>query len=142
MTRSTALAPSLDEEVEPRVADFYRQALCALNDARVPFLVGGAFAHACHTGIRRSTKDLDLFIRREDYERVAQLMQQKGWRTEMRFPHWLAKAYCGHEFIDLIFNSGNGLTPVDDRWFRDNFQADILGVPVLLANAEDCLLSK
>ena len=55
MTRSTALAPSLDEEVEPRVADFYRQALCALNEASVPFLVGGAFAHACHTGIRRST---------------------------------------------------------------------------------------
>jgi len=142
MTRSTALAPSLDEEVEPRVADFYRQALSALNDARVPFLVGGAFAHACHTGIRRSTKDLDLFIRREDYERVEQLMEQKGWHTEMRFPHWLAKAYDGPYFIDLIFNSGNGLTPVDEHWFRGNCQADILGVPVLIANAEDCLQSK
>jgi hypothetical protein len=34
-----------------------------LADAGIPFLVGGAFAHACFTGIRRSTKDLDLFIR-------------------------------------------------------------------------------
>ena len=40
-----------------------------LVDAEVPFLVGGAFAHACFTGIRRATKDLDLFIRREDYDR-------------------------------------------------------------------------
>lgn len=136
------LAPSLDEEVEPHVAAFYRETLRALNAAQVPFLVGGAFAHACHTGIRRSTKDLDLFIRREDYERIAQLMQSHGWRTEMSYPHWLAKVYDGPHFVDLIFNSGNGLTPVDERWFRGNLQAEVLGVPVLIVNAEDSLLSK
>ena len=142
MTPPEALAPSLEEEVEPRVAAFYRKALRVLTDAGIPFLVGGAFAHACYTGIRRSTKDLDLFIRRGDYERIAQLMQQHGWRTEMSHPHWLAKVHDGPEFIDLIFNSGNGLTPVDERWFQGNLQADILGVPVRIANAEDGLLSK
>jgi predicted nucleotidyltransferase len=142
MSPTTPLAPSLEDEVEPRVAEFYRQALRALNDAGIPFLVGGAFAHACYTGIRRSTKDLDLFIRREDYERIAQLMERHGWRTEMSYPHWLAKVYDGGEFIDLIFNSGNGLTPVDERWFRGNCEADVLGVPVRIANAEDGLLSK
>ena len=136
------LAPSLEEEVAPLTADFYRRALRVLVDAGVPFLVGGAFAHACYTGIRRSTKDLDLFIRRADYERVAQLMQAQGWRTEMTYPHWLAKVYAGEDFIDLIFNSGNGLTPVDDRWFDDNPQAEVLGVPVSVANMEDGLLSK
>lgn len=136
------LAPSLEDEVQPDTAAFYRRALQALVDASVPFLVGGAFAHACFTGIRRSTKDLDLFIRRGDYERVCALMQAEGWRTEMTFPHWLAKVYAGEDFIDLIFNSGNGLTPVDDRWFRNNQQADVLGVPVLVANIEDSLLSK
>jgi len=136
------LAPSLQEEVEPAVADFYRRALRALEGAGIPFLIGGTFAHACYTGIRRPTKDLDLFIRRQDYERIAELMQQHGWRTELRFPHWLAKVYDGAEFIDLIFNSGNGVTPVDERWFRGNRRAEILGVPVLVANAEDNLLSK
>src|SRR3954463_8301389 len=139
---SELLAPSLEEEVEPDTADFYRQALRALVDAGVPFLVGGAFAHACFTGIRRVTKDLDLFIRREHYDRVADVMQSQGWRAELSFPHWLAKAYGGEDFIDLIFNSGNGLTPVDDRWFRDNAQAEVLGVPVKIANIEDGLLSK
>jgi predicted nucleotidyltransferase len=141
MTR-TALAPSLEEEVDPHTAGFYRAALQALADAKVPFLVGGAFAHACFTGIRRSTKDLDLFIRREDYDRVCDLMHAKGWRTQMTFPHWLAKVYAGEDFIDLIFNSGNGVTPVDDRWFRHNAVADVLGVPVKLANIEDSLMSK
>jgi len=138
----TRLAPSLEDEVEPATAAFYRSALRALVDAGVPFLVGGAFAHACFTGIRRSTKDLDLFIRREDYERVAALMQRHGWRTELTYPHWLAKVYAGDEFIDLIFNSGNGLAPVDDRWFRDNPESLVLGVPVRIANPEDGLLTK
>lgn len=138
----TALAPSLEEEVAPATAAFYRHALQLLTDAKVPFLVGGAFAHACFTGIRRSTKDLDLFIRREDFERIAQLAHTEGWRAEVTYPHWLGKVYAGEEFIDLIFNSGNGVTPVDDRWFHDNTQAQVLGVPVRLANIEDSLLSK
>ncbi|HSW16977.1 MAG TPA: nucleotidyltransferase [Ramlibacter sp.] len=136
------LVPSLEDEVAPHTAAFYRQALRILTDAQAPFLVGGAFAHACFTGIRRATKDLDLFIRREHYERIAQLMRAQGWRAEMTYPHWLAKVYAGDDFIDLIFNSGNGVTPVDDRWFRGNAQVQVLGVPVLVANVEDSLLSK
>jgi hypothetical protein len=136
------IAPSLEDEVEPATAAFYRRALQLLADAEVPFLVGGAFAHACFTGIRRSTKDLDLFIRRGDYERVCALARAEGWQAEITYPHWLAKVYCGEDFIDLIFNSGNGLTPVDERWFEHNAQAQVLGVPVCLANVEDSLLSK
>jgi predicted nucleotidyltransferase len=137
-----ALPTSLEIEVRPETAEFYRSALHALVDAGVPFLVGGAFAHACFTGICRTTKDLDLFIQRRDYERVAAVAQAHGWRAELAYPHWLAKIYAGEDFIDLIFNSGNGLTPVDELWFRDNRQAEVLGVPVALANMEDGLLSK
>lgn len=142
MSFSATIAASLEDEVTPATAAFYRRALRVLSDAEVPFLVGGAFAHACFTGIRRMTKDLDLFIRREDYERVASLMQAEGWRAEFTYPHWLAKVYAGEDFIDLIFNSGNGLAPVDDRWFRNNVEAEVLGLPVRLANMEDALLSK
>lgn len=142
MMFEAALAPSLEDEVDTRVAGFYREALRALNDASIPFLVGGAFAHACYTGIRRPTKDLDLFIRREDYEAIARLMEGRGWRCELTFPHWLAKVHDGPEFIDLIFNSGNGLTRVDERWFRGNREAVVLGVPVRVANMEDSFLSK
>ncbi|MEJ5989796.1 nucleotidyltransferase [Ramlibacter sp. PS3R-8] len=142
MSSTMPLAPSLEDEVAPDTAAFYRRALRVLVDAGVPFLVGGAFAHACFTGIRRSTKDLDLFIRRGDLDRVQALMAEEGWRPELTYPHWLAKVYAGEDFIDLIFNSGNGLTPVDDRWFVDNAEADILGVPVRIANLEDGMLSK
>lgn len=137
-----ALAPSLEEEVEPTSAAFYRRVLQVLTDAGIRFLVGGAFAQACYTGIRRSTKDLDLFIRREDYETIADLMAREGWRTEMTYAHWLAKVYHGDDFIDLIFNSGNGVAPVTERWFENNMRAEILGVPVRIGNLEDGLLTK
>jgi Uncharacterised nucleotidyltransferase len=139
---SLAIAPSLEGEVPPETAAFFRRALRVLVDAEVPFLVGGAFAHACFTGIRRATKDLDLFIRREDYDRLAPLMEAEGWRAELSYPHWLAKVYAGKDFIDLIFNSGNGISPVDERWFRNNAEAEVLGVPVRIANLEDSLVSK
>src|SRR4051812_9706128 len=142
MCSTMPLAPSLEEEVAPLTADFYRRALRVLVDAQVPFLVGGAFAHACFTGIRRATKDLDLFIRRRDYARVARLMRSNGWRAGIAYPHWLAKVYAGEDFIDLIFNSGNGILPVDEQWFRNNTRAEVLGVPVSLANPEDSLISK
>ncbi|GAB2583572.1 hypothetical protein GCM10027034_14700 [Ramlibacter solisilvae] len=136
------VAPSLEGEILPETAGFYRSALRALSDAHVPFLVGGAFAHACYTGIRRATKDLDLFIRRKDYRRVVRLMRSHGWRAELVYPHWLAKVYAGEDFIDLIFNSGNGVMPVDESWFQNNTQTEVLGIPVSLANPEDSLLSK
>ena len=70
------------------------------------------------------------------------MSEAHGWRTELTYPHWLAKVYDGEDFIDLIFNSGNGLTPVDENWFRDNPRAEVLGVTVHIANVEDGLLSK
>ncbi|TFZ03265.1 nucleotidyltransferase [Ramlibacter rhizophilus] len=139
---SPALAPSLEEEVATGTAEFYRGVLRTLQAARIPFLVGGAFAQACFTGIRRSTKDLDLFIRREDYPRATRVLTDAGWRCELPYSHWLAKVYQGEEFIDLIFNSGNGVAPVDERWFRNNIEVEVLGVAVRVANLEDSLLTK
>jgi len=135
-------ALSLEEGLEPAAADFYRAVLQVLVAERIPFLVGGAVAHACHTGIRRPTKDLDLFIQRADCARTAQLLQAQGWRTELPYPHWLAKVYRGPAFVDLIFGTGNGLTPVDAAWFRRNRRATLLGVPVRIVNVEDSLLTK
>src|SRR5438046_48774 len=106
------------DEIDSDTIAFYRQVLTALNDAGIPFLVGGAFAFAHFTGIQRHTKDLDLFVRRDDYARIERLLRDHGHRTELTYPHWLAKVHAGDDFIDLIFDSGNGLAPVDDTWFE------------------------
>jgi hypothetical protein len=121
---------------------FYRHILQALAEAPVPFLVGGAFAFAAYTGIERLTKDLDLFIRRVDYDRVAALMEGFGYRADLAYPHWLAKIHGGGTFVDLIFNSGNGILPVDDGWFAHAADGVVFGLPVKIAPAEESACSK
>ena len=104
------------------------RAIRVLQRAGVPFLVGGAYAYAHYTGIYRDTKDLDLFVRPADCERALRLLEDAGYRTERTFPHWLAKAFCGDFFIDLIYSSGNGLCRVDEQWLRHAPAAEVLGL--------------
>lgn len=122
--------------------DVYRDALTVLRESGLPSLVGGAFAFERYTGIARQTKDLDIFVRPEDSERLLQSLAKAGYRTELRFPHWLGKAWKDDASIDVIFSSGNGLCVVDDRWFRHAPLAVVLGVEVWLTPAEEMIWSK
>jgi hypothetical protein len=108
----------------------------------VPFLVGGAYAFERYTGIARHTKDLDVFVREADYPRALAALEADGCRGEVPFPHWLAKAYCGDHFVDLIFGSGNGVAPVDDDWFRYAVDETVLEVPVQVVPAEEMIWQK
>lgn len=121
---------------------FYIDVLTKLSGARVPFLVGGAFAFARYVGIERPTKDLDLFVKQDDVERALRLLRVGGYDVELTFPHWLAKVSSGNPFIDLIFSSGNGVARVDDGWFEHAMEEEILGLPVRLCPVEEMIWSK
>ncbi len=126
----------------PEMAAFYRSMIVALQAAGIPFLVGGAYAFARYTGIERHTKDFDVFVREEDAGRALESLALAGCRTERTFPHWLGKAYCGEDFIDVIFSSGNGLAAVDDAWFAHAVADEVLDLPVRLIPPEEMLWSK
>lgn len=122
--------------------DFYLPAVLALNHAEVPFLVGGAYAFEHFTGIERNLKDFDIFVRPEDCPRVLDELSRIGYQTAVTFPHWLAKAICGQHYIDVIFNSGNGVARVDDEWFRHAILEDFLGEPIRICPAVETIWSK
>jgi hypothetical protein len=113
-----------------------------LNRASVPFLVGGAFAFIHQAGIDKSTKDLDIFARPRDVQRLLEACAAAGYETELVFSHWLAKIRSLEGFIDVIFNSGNGVAAVDDGWFDHAIEGEVLNVPVKIAPAEETLWSK
>ena len=121
---------------------FYRRTLHVLSDAAVPFLVGGSHAFLEYTGIVRNTKDFDLFLRRSDVDRAMNALQDAGYRTELTFPHWLAKAWQHEDFVDLVFNSGNGICQVDDGWFDNAVETQVLGMPVKIVPCEELLWQK
>ncbi|HEV2845290.1 MAG TPA: nucleotidyltransferase family protein [Thermoanaerobaculia bacterium] len=134
--------PKPNELLSEETIEFYRQAMNALDRGGVPFLVGGAYAFARYTGIERHTKDFDVFVKPEDFERALDVLGREGWKTERTFDHWLGKAYHGDDFVDVIFSSGNGVARVDDLWFEHAVEGEVLGRPVLLMPAEEMIWSK
>lgn len=118
-------------------------ALSVLKGAEVPFVVAGAYALHQYTGIYRDTKDLDLFLRRQDVERAMEALRSVGFVTSMLDPVWIAKAYASDDyFADLIFSSGNGVAEVDDLWISRAHAGVIHGLPVLVAPPEEIIWSK
>jgi hypothetical protein len=134
--------PRPEQHLDPDTRAFYRRSLTQLKEADVPFLVGGAYAFERYTGIARHTKDLDVFVRGRDYPRALAALEAGGCRAEVPFPHWLAKAYCGEHFVDIIFGSGNGVAPVDDDWFTHAVDETVLGIPVRIVPAEEMIWQK
>jgi hypothetical protein len=121
---------------------FYRHTMAVLERHGIPFLVGGAYAFAHYTGIVRHTKDFDLFIQGGDSARAREALARAGYAVELSFPHWLAKAFSGEHFVDLIHGSGNGLTPVDADWFAHAQAAQVLGIAVEVCPVEEMIWSK
>ena len=112
--------PSSDDPshgLDDRTRAFYHHALEILEEAGVPYAVGGAYALAHYAGIVRHTKDLDLFLRERDLPRAFKAFEAAGCRTELTHPHWIGKAYSrtapasepskgAYAFVDLIYGVG------------------------------------
>jgi len=133
---------STARSINDPAADFYIGALQMLKQSNIPFLVGGAFAFSHYTHMPRETKDIDVFVKPEDCPRVLDAFAQLGYATEMPFPHWLGKIHDGEHFMDVIFNSGNGVARVDELWFEHAPRTNVLGVIVHLSPAEEMIWSK
>jgi hypothetical protein len=122
--------------------DFYRRSLDLMNNSGIPFLVGGAYALNFYTGISRDTKDLDIFIQPEASESVLKLFAKAGFETSLTFTHWLAKATWGGHLVDIIFNSGNAISEVDDKWFEYARDGELFGIKAKFTPPEEMIWSK
>lgn len=129
-------------QLDPDTQEFYRRALGALSESGLPYLIGGAYAFARYTGINRHTKDLDVFVHQDDVDRALAVLEDIGCCTEVTFPHWLGKAKCGTDLVDVIYSSGNGLARVDEEWFERSVDDLVLDMPVQLIPAEEMIWSK
>ena len=143
MSQRVAAPVDADAIASEEKSQFYRRVLDTLTDANIDFLVGGAYAFTRYTQIDRKTKDFDLFVRAADVEPALRALEDTlGCNSEFTFKHWLGKAYCGRDFVDIIFSSGNGVATVDDLWFDHAVDHAVLGVPVRIIPPEELLWSK
>src|SRR5213592_1474839 len=122
--------------------DFHRRSVAALQAANVPFLIGSAYVVEAFAGVSRRTKDFDLYIRPRHVRAAMDALAGAGYKAEMTFPHWLAKAARGRDCVDLIFRAGNGLCEVDDSWFERAHDDELLGLRVKLCAPEEMIWMK
>jgi hypothetical protein len=130
--------PSFD----PLERDVYERALDALDKSGVPFLLGGAFAFNYWSGIWRTSKDLDVFVRPGDATRALDALDTGGFRTEVVYESWLGKGWMGDIFVDVIWRNANALFPVTDEWLEHAPKAVLLGREVRTLPLEEAILSK
>jgi len=136
------IAPTAPIAPDAKTQEFYVDALRTLDDQGIRYAVGGGYAMAHYTGIARNTKDLDIFVCESDHRRVLEVLGGRGYKTEYFYPFWIAKALSGDSFIDILYNSGNGICVVDPGWFDAGDEIELHGYATRLVPAEEQLWSK
>lgn len=120
----------------------YRSALEALNRASIPYAVAGAFALHEYSGIWRDTKDLDIVLEAVHVPAALRELQRLDFTTFIQDPVWLAKAYKGEFFVDLITALGNAVLRVDESWIDRATPVTVLGIPCRVLAVEEVIASK
>lgn len=136
------MAQAKTREIDLEELDVFGRWLGILNGLQIPYLLGGAFAVYLQAGIRRNTKDMDVFLQPKDLKRALDGFSAAGYKTEIPFPHWLAKVHHGDYFSDLLFGFWNGKLHTIDDWLSRSQPALFAGVTVPLISLEDLIYSK
>src|SRR5687768_8105857 len=121
---------------------FYKEAVTLLNESGARYMLGGAFAMFHYTCIYRDTKDLDIFCKYSEFPKILTFLGEQGYKTEITDARWLAKAFHGEYFIDIIFHSPNAVCLIDDSWYERAVKSQLEGVDTLMMPPEELLWCK
>jgi hypothetical protein len=121
------------------LTDSLKRATGALEQERIPYLLGGGLACWARGG-PPSSNDIDLMLKREDAERGLGALAAAGMRTERPPEQWLYKAWDGDVLIDLIFEpSGVRIT---DEVLERGQEMSVAGMYMRVMNLDDILVTK
>lgn len=113
-----------------------------MNGARVPYVVGGAFALHWYSGYWREAHDLDLFLPPQVVDRAMGVMETLGFFVYRKHPEWMAQATLRNSQVDLIYGMGNWLTNVDWGYIERARRGLVLSVPTWVMPPEELIYSK
>jgi hypothetical protein len=129
-----------DQEREfERLLDAMKKAAGTLNDADIPFVLGGGLACWARGG-PKTEHDVDLLVKPEDAERAQAALRDAGLRIERPPEGWLLKAYEDGILIDLIFDPSGGA--IDDNFFARSEDMEVYAMRLKVATLEDVITQK
>src|SRR5215213_11493712 len=130
--------PETSEDCFEAIEATLKKAVAALQQRRVPFLLGGSLAVWARGG-PESCNDLDLMVRREEADAALEALEDAGMRGERPPEGWLFKAWDGDVLVDLIFEP-KGL-PVEEAFDRAE-PVSVFGLELKSMSLEDVVITK
>ncbi|MBV8812835.1 MAG: nucleotidyltransferase family protein [Acidobacteriaceae bacterium] len=123
----------------------YRGVMAEAFRVGIPFAVGGGLAAMTYAGLWRNTKDIDLYVRPSDRERMARLLLDAGLRDyyeKLAYDrNWIFRTYNADTIVDLMWGMANERAWVDDGWLQGPI-AEADGLEFRLLPPEEALWSK
>ena len=127
-----------DREFE-QLLDTMKKAAGALDQAGIPFLLGGGLA-CWARGAPKTEHDVDFLVRPDDASRAQRALVEAGLRPEDPPEGWLLKAFDGDVLVDLIFDPQGGT--IDDGNFARAEELEVHATRMNVAALEDVLVQK
>jgi hypothetical protein len=135
-----------DALIPPEQWSVYR---CVIDRAAADglnFALGGGLAVGLYTGRPRNTKDLDLYIRPSDRERVVRMLAGCGLSDYFDIkPYDRAWIYRGHReetIVDAIWAMANKRAEVDDIWLTRGSVIHMFDRQIRVIPIEELIWSK
>ena len=155
VTRAVKPAPlqpsvHLPERIEEYLPDdqwaIFRPAIEAIRALGVPFAIGGGLATALYTGMWRNSKDIDLYVLRQDRERVIAAILGTGltdYFDELPYDRaWIFRAARDGVIIDTMWALANGAGDITADWLTRGAHAQVRGEMLRLLSPEDVFWTK
>lgn len=111
-----------------------------MAESRIPHCFIGGLASTIY-GRRRTTRDLDLFVRPEDADRTLRVLRDAGFDVERSDPDWIFKAARNGLLVDVIFRSSDG-TLLDPELENHVRTEEYHGLRLPVIPPEDLLITK
>jgi len=122
----------------PEILDTLKRSAAALQDAQIPFALGGGLACWARGG-PETEHDIDFLVRPEDAQRALDALQEAGFKPEKPPENWLYKAYDGDILIDLIFDPRGGHI---ESVLQRAEELEVQAVRMLVMTLEDVMVTK
>jgi hypothetical protein len=124
----------------------YRDAVCAVQAAGIPFMLGGGFALAAFTGRWRDTKDIDFYVHPHDRDAVVTALTEKGFSDFFnRLPYdrnWIYRSTRNNVIVDIIWSMANRRAQVDGIWFERARPVGLRDLELLVVPKEEFMWCK
>ncbi len=136
----------MNDQFASEERDLYIEALDALCDSGVPFMVGGAFAVYHYTGWWRDTHDIDVYVVQDDVKAAADALESVGFvdigEQAEGDKHWIYHSGKSGLIFDVIWRFANLANYITPDWFRRASTGEFLGLDLRFLPLEELVWIK